>query len=324
MTLAAELATSFGAESAHCRRAAELCKCDLVTEMVGEFPELQGTMGRYYALADGEPAEVATAVESHYRPRHAGDALPDDAAGQALAVADRLDSLVGVFAAGKKPTGGKDPFALRRAALAIVRILDHTRCELAPRELIDRAAEVLGERIEVSSEVRAEVDRFLAERLRSHLAEQGIATNTLRAVTAGSSGSVADFADRARAVQSFADDPAVSSLIAANKRAANLLEQAGGVDLGDVDRSLLQIDAEKDLFEALREARASVDQRLAERDYPAVLEQLAGLRPAVDRFFDDVMVMVDDQPTRENRLALLERLRALFLRMADVALLGRT
>jgi len=321
--LAAALAPAFDADPTACARAALLCKCDLLTEMVGEFPELQGIMGRYYAQADGEPETVAAAIESHYLPRHAGDELPEDPTGRALAVADRMDSLVGVFAAGKKPKGGKDPFALRRAALAVVRILDQSRCPLSLDELIDNAADALKAQVPVSEEDRDEIRRFLDERLRSHLGERGIETNTLHAVTAGADSPVADFVDRAVAVQAFADDPEVESLIAANKRAANLLEQAGEIEISQIDASSLHLGAEKRLFEELVESEKAVEERLGERDYPAVLKRLAGLRPALDRFFDDVMVMVDDERLRTNRLALLSRLRALFLRIADVAKLGR-
>jgi len=321
--LAAALAPAFDADPTACARAALLCKCDLLTEMVGEFPELQGIMGRYYAQADGEPETVAAAIESHYLPRHAGDELPEDPTGRALAVADRMDSLVGVFAAGKKPKGGKDPFALRRAALAVVRILDQSRCPLSLDELIDNAADALKAQVPVSEEDRDEIRRFLDERLRSHLGERGIETNTLHAVTAGADSPVADFVDRAVAVQAFADDPEVESLIAANKRAANLLEQAGEIEISEIDASSLHLGAEKRLFEELVESEKAVEERLGERDYPAVLKRLAGLRPALDRFFDDVMVMVDDERLRTNRLALLSRLRALFLRIADVAKLGR-
>ncbi|MDT8451087.1 MAG: glycine--tRNA ligase subunit beta [Wenzhouxiangellaceae bacterium] len=324
MELAADLAPAFGADPDACRRAAELCKCDLLTEMVGEFPELQGTMGRYYALADGEPGPVATAIETHYLPRQAGDELPPDPVGRAVAVADRLDTLVGVFAAGKKPKGGKDPFGLRRAALAVVRILEDTGCTLGLDDLLERAAGVLGRQLTVDAGTRTELRSFLDERLRSHLAERGIETNTLHAVTAGARGSVVDFVRRAEAVQRFADDPEVASLIAANKRAANLLEQADADDLGDVDENSLQIDAETALFNEVREIEERVQALLAESDYPAVLKNLAGLKPAVDRFFDDVMVMVDDAKLRTNRLALLARLRRLFLRIADVARLGRS
>jgi len=320
---AAGLAPAFDADPADCARAALLCKCDLLTEMVGEFPELQGIMGRYYAQADGEPSAVATAIESHYLPRHAGDELPGDPAGRALAVADRMDSLVGVFAAGKKPKGGKDPFALRRAALAVVRILEKSRCPLSLDALIDKAADALKAQVSVSAENRVEIRRFLDERLRSHLGERGIETNTLHAVTAGADSPVADFVDRAVAVQVFADNPDVESLIAANKRAANLLEQAGETGISEIDPDSLQIDAERRLFEEVVEGETAIDEHLVKRDYPAVLKRLAGLRPALDNFFDDVMVMVDDDTLRANRLALLNRLRGLFLRIADVAKLGR-
>jgi len=321
--LAAELAPAFDADPADCARAALLCKCDLLTEMVGEFPELQGIMGRYYAAADGEPNSVAAAIESHYLPRHAGDALPTDPVGRALAVADRMDSLVGVFAAGKKPRGGKDPFALRRAALAVVRILEQSRVALSLDALIEKAAEALKSQVPVDTETRTEIARFIDERLRSHLSERGIETNTLHAVTAGSSGSVADFVDRANAVQAFADDPEIESLIAANKRAANLLDQADGTFFQEIDASLLEIDAEKTLFAEVVEVEDALDSLLTARDYPAVLGRLAALRPALDRFFDDVMVMVDDEALKRNRLGLLKRLRSLFLRIADVARLGR-
>jgi len=291
--------------------------------MVGEFPELQGIMGRYYAQADGEPSAVATAIESHYLPRHAGDELPEDPVGRALAVADRMDSLVGVFAAGKKPKGGKDPFALRRAALAVVRILERSRCPLSLDELIGKAADALKARLPVSEEDRDGIRRFLEERLRAHLGERGIETNTLHAVTAGDDSPVADFVDRAVAVQAFAEDPEVESLVAANKRAANLLDQAGKIEISEIDADAVKIAAEKRLFEEIIEIESAIDKLLAERDYPAVLKRLAGLRPALDSFFDDVMVMVDDDTLRANRLALLNRLRELFLRIADVAKLGR-
>ncbi|MDT8409033.1 MAG: glycine--tRNA ligase subunit beta [Wenzhouxiangellaceae bacterium] len=321
--LSQALAPAFDAVPEACKRAAELCKCDLLTEMVGEFPELQGTMGRYYALADGEAGEVATAIESHYLPRHAGDRVPEDPVGQALAVADRLDTVVGVFAAGKKPKGGKDPFALRRSALAVIRILELSQCESSLDELIAKAAKVLLQQLPVDDTVIRAVRQFIGERLRSHLAERGIASNTLHAIGAGHGGSVIDFIQRAEAVQAFSDDPEVQSLIAANKRAANLLESAEDSNLGDVERHLLQLDAEKDLFEEVEKSESRLGACIDAHDYPAALSLLAGLRPAVDRFFDDVMVMVDDDALRHNRLALLNRLRTLFLRVADVARLGK-
>jgi glycyl-tRNA synthetase beta chain len=304
-------------------RAALLCKCDLVTEMVGEFPELQGIMGRYYALADGEPHAVADAIEGHYRPRHAGDELADDAAGRALALADRLDTVLGVFAAGQKPKGGKDPFALRRAALGIVRILGDSGTTLTLRKALEAAGRCFEGPLKVDEALLDEVEQFVFERLRSWAAEQGVETNTVHAVAAGESGSVADFLARARAVQQFADDPAMASLVAANKRASNLLKQAGLEAGHRVDRERLVEPAESALAEAVDASETKLDEAMERADYPAALATLAELRQPVDAFFDDVMVMCEDEALKTNRLALLERLRDLFLRIADVARLGR-
>lgn len=325
--LAASMAGLFDADVDTVKRAATLSKCDLVTEMVGEFPELQGTMGRHYALADGEPTAVANAVESHYLPRHAGDSLPEDPPGLSLALADRLDTLVGVFAAGQKPKGGKDPFALRRAALGVVRILDAAEVEQPVRKLLARTAEVLaadlGESLTIDEALIDEVEAFVLERLRSHAGEIGIETNTVHAVAASGDRPVADFLACARAVQAFADDPRADSLIAANKRIANLLRQAGDPVPDRVSSEGLVEPAETELAAAVTETARVLDDILARRDYTAALERLAGLRDPVDRFFDGVMVMVDDATLRQNRLALLAAMRAQFLRVADVARLGR-
>ena len=327
--LVAELAPALDADPAVAARAALLCKCDLVTEMVGEFPELQGIMGRYYALADGEPEAVAVAIESHYLPRHAGDSLPVDAAGRALALADRLDTLVGVFAAGQKPRGGKDPFALRRAALGVIRILDAAEASVALSWLVERAADRLaddlGESIDIDLDLLNEVEEFLLERLRSYAADSGIEANTVQAVAAVEARVVSDFMARARAVQAFADDPMADSLIAANKRIANLLKQAEETGMDTVDRKALVEPAEQSLFDALQRIEADLfaDAPQTGRDYGRELGGLAALREPVDRFFDQVMVMADDEHLRRNRLSLLHQLRALFLRVADVARLGR-
>lgn len=321
--LVAHTSEAIGADLETARAAAGLCKCDLVTEMVGEFPELQGIMGRYYALESGESPAVADAIESHYRPRHAGDELPADPAGQALALADRLDTLVGVFAAGQKPKGGKDPFALRRAALGVVRMLADSGTATPLRALIEAAAQTLADTVEVDAALIDEVEQFVFERLRAWASEQGIETNTVHAVAAGQAGSVADFMARARAVQAFADDPTMASLVAANKRASNLLKQVEEASIGEVDDSLLQDKAEKALAGEIWKTERSVEEALARSDYPAALSELSGLRQPVDTFFDEVMVMCDDQGLRSNRLALLERLRRQFLQIADVARLGR-
>ncbi len=321
-SLAAALAPALGAEPDIAARAAHLCKADLLTDMVGEFPDLQGVMGRHYALADGEPAAVADAIENHYRPRHAGDDLPEDPAGQTLALADRLDSLLGLFAANQKPRGGKDPFALRRAALGIIRILETSRCALTMGELLAHAATGLHTQLPITPTLLAEVENFLVERLRSHAAERGIETNTFKAVAAGLGGSIADFLDRAHAVQVFADDPQMASLIAANKRIANLLDQAGADDLSDFDDKILEDEGELALFNETRMVRAALDEQLSRQDYAGALRQLATLKQPVDQFFDQVLVMAENPRLRATRLALIARVRAQFLRIADVAMLG--
>lgn len=330
--LATDYAAVLGADPDITARAALLSKSDLLTEMVGEFPELQGIMGRHYALADGEPEAVARAIESHYLPRHAGDALPADPAGRALALADRLDTLVGVFAAGQKPKGGKDPFALRRAALGAVRILEDAGAQVSLSKLIELAADRLsgnlGDAVVFDLDLLGEVEAFVLERLRSHAADSGIATNTALAVEAVEVREVADFMARARAVQDFAEDPLADSLIGANKRIANLLKQASADDLGEIHTEALVEPAEVALAEALGRAREGLDRdlfadQLADRrDYARALSRLAALREPVDRFFDEVMVMADDHQLRRNRLSLLKLLRSQFLRVADVARLG--
>ncbi|MBY6204612.1 glycine--tRNA ligase subunit beta [Halomonas denitrificans] len=321
--LAVELAPAFEAAPETAFRAARLSKCDLLTEMVGEFPELQGTMGRHYALADGEAEAVAVAIEEHYQPRQAGGRLPQGEAGRALAVADRLDTLVGVFAAGKKPKGSKDPFALRRAALGVVRILDDAQVDRPLSDLVERAAEVLRDRIEVAADVVAEVVEFIEERLRAWMVDQGLDVNTLKAAAAGNARSVPASARRARSLQRFADDPEMESLIAANKRAANLLRQSEMHDFGEVRENSLILDAERMLFDEVCRAEAEVSRALSDGDDDRALAQLASLKPAVDAFFENVMVMDEDEALRANRLALVHRLRSTFLAVADVALLGR-
>ncbi|MEE4638256.1 MAG: glycine--tRNA ligase subunit beta [Wenzhouxiangella sp.] len=325
--LGAELARLFGADIDAVRRAATLSKCDLVTEMVGEFPELQGIMGHHYALADGETEFVARAIESHYLPRHSGDDLPADPVGQCLALADRLDTLVGIFAAGQKPKGGKDPFALRRAALAVIRILEVAGVETPLRRLLERAAETLAadldDRLAIDVALIDEVEAFVLERLRSHAADLGIETNTVHAVAASGDRSVSDFLVCARAVQAFADDPRADTLIGANKRIANLLRQADDSIPASVNSEVLVESVEKALASAVADTAQRLDDALSRSDYRAALEYLANLRDPVDQFFDGVMVMADDEALRKNRLALLAGLREQFLRVADVARLGR-
>jgi glycyl-tRNA synthetase beta chain len=306
------------------RRAAELCKCDLLTGLVGEFPDLQGTMGRYYALADGEPEAVAAAIGEHYQPRFAGDDLPVSSAGQVLAIADRLDTLAGVFVLGRKPSGNRDPFGLRRAALGIVRLLVECRFDLDLEALIGVAVEAQPDSKLGKDEVAEDVHTFISERLRHYFLERepSLAAETFDAVMVRRPASLVDFDSRLRAVQAFVALEPATSLAAANKRIANILKQADAVDTKEVSRKRLADPAEIELWEALTAARERVAPSLAARDYTVVLTELASLRPVVDRFFDEVMVMVDDPAVRANRLRLLRELRALFLDVADISRLG--
>lgn len=320
--LAQTIAASLGADVATVQRAAALAKCDLVTGMVGEFPELQGVMGRYYALADGEQPGVADAIAEHYLPRYAGDELPASPEGRILAVADRLDTLAGIFALGKKPSGGRDPFGLRRAALGIIRILIECDLDVDLRSLIDDA--VAAQPSTGTGDIAAEIYNFIAERLRRYFldADESLATETFDAVLARAPASLVDFRRRLEAVQAFIKLEPAASLAAANKRTANILKQADDDRDGTVREKLLAEAAEIELWEALGRAKAAVTPMLDARQYTESLTELAALREPIDQFFDDVMVMADDKATRMNRLALLGELRALFLDVADISRLS--
>ena len=327
--LAAQIAGLAGNEVAAAQRAAELAKCDLLTAMVGEFPELQGVMGRYYATQDGEPAGVAAAIGEQYLPRFAGDTLPATGAGVALAVADRLDTIVGIFAIGQKPTGAKDPFGLRRAALGLLRILIEKRVGMDLRELIIAAldsvrADVL--RLEkgsvpFSDSVVDEVYGFMMERLRAWYLEAaaGITTEMFDAVLDLRPVSPLDFDDRLRALVAFLALPEAASLTAANKRIGNILKKSGEQAGLRVDPSLLTDPAERQLAAALDEMRVEIEGTIAGRRYGEAMRRLATLRPVVDTFFDRVMVMADDPAVRANRLALLAALQRLFQHTANLS-----
>jgi glycyl-tRNA synthetase beta chain len=321
------------------RRAAELCKCDLLTAMVGEFPELQGIMGTYYALADGETPEVASAIREHYQPRGAGDELPASDTGTTLALADKLDTLAGIFAIGQKPTGTKDPFGLRRAAIGIVRILIEKRLDLDLARLLNRAVTLVRADIERSAaaggkpapalateSVAGEVYDYVLERLRAYYLEglgavpgATVSTEMFDAVVAARPVSPLDFDARLRALSTFLALPDAASLAAANKRVANILRKAGESAPAAVDAGALQASAERQLFEAMRERRDDVAAATARKDYAGSLALLAQLRPAVDAFFDQVMVMDENPKLRANRLALLARMRELFAGVADLS-----
>ncbi len=318
------IAAALEVDPGNVARAAVLSKCDLITDMVGEFPDLQGTMGQYYARLDGEPDAVAAAIGEQYHPRFAGDSLPASLDGQVLAMADRLDTLAGIFTIGKKPTGNRDPFGLRRAALGIVRLLVECDLDLDLKDMIAVAVDAQPPGKLDAAEVQAELYAYISERLRRYFLDRdsGLDTETFDAVLVRQPSSLVDFERRLDAVQAFIKLDAASSLAAANKRIANILKQAG--DQGDVaiKEKLLTDTAELALWSALKAARESLDPMLEQREYTAALNELAQLRGVIDTFFDDVMVMADDDATKANRLALLAELRALFLDVADISRLA--
>jgi len=324
--LCTALAKEAGLNGAAAGRAASLAKCDLVTGMVGEFPELQGVMGRYYALADGEPEEVANAIGEQYLPRFAGDRVPASAAGQLLALADKLDTLAGVFALGNKPRGNKDPFGLRRAALGVVRILIECRLEIGLLRAVEAAVRLQPIAGLDQNTVVGDLYEFIGDRLRSFYVERpGVSAEVFDAVdNVGNRehAPLADFDQRIDAVRNFAQMAEAASLASANKRISNILQQSACPDGSRVEESLLQESAEIDLYAALRAALDAVEPLQKSRDYAAVLARLAGLKEPVDRFFDEVMVMVEDEKLQRNRLALLTRLREPFRSVADISRLS--
>ena len=319
--LAEQIAEQTGGNPLWVGRAALLSKCDLVTGMVGEFPELQGVMGGYYARHDGEPEEVAEAIAEHYQPRFAGDALPETKTGQTLAVADKLDTLVGVFVSGQKPTGEKDPFGLRRAALGLMRILVERQLDLDLVALIQSSlAEQMASDRE-SQPLVTEIYEFLLERLRVYYLEDGVRTDVFEAVRAKQPHRPLDFHRRVQAVNAFLALPEAASLAVANKRIANILRQAGGNRTRTVQKKWLHAAAEKSLHEKIIRLQRDIQPLVAAGDYINALKQLATLRAPVDEFFETVLVMDPDTAVRDNRLALLAGLSALFLHTADLALL---
>ncbi len=318
--LARRVARDLEVDPAPCVRAARLCKADLVTAMVGEFPELQGIMGRYYAAHDGEDEAVARAIEEHYRPRHAGDEIPADTVGRLVAIADKVDTLTGIFAAGEEPTGDKDPYALRRAALGLIRILVEGRLDLDVAVLVEAAAkryEAGGVTVGESACKRA-VD-FVTDRYPAHFAADGFSADEIAAVAAVRATRPLDVDQRLRAVAAFRSLPAAESLAAANKRIGNILRKADGAGNHAMDFDRLVEPAEQALAEQLVRVSSQVSSLVKRADYDQALEILAGFRESVDRFFDEVMVMDEDESLRNNRLALLGQLSGLFLGIADLS-----
>ncbi|MCJ7451021.1 MAG: glycine--tRNA ligase subunit beta [Steroidobacteraceae bacterium] len=319
--LATDISASIGGDAALASRAAEICKCDLLTAMVGEFPELQGLMGRYYAELDGEAAEVCAAMCEQYLPRFAGDELPSTRTGMAVAIADRLDTIAGIFAIGQKPTGTRDPFGLRRAALGLLRIAVERRLELDLPRLIRNALAALP--FAAPENTAAEVYDYVFERLRAYYLEGDagleITAEMFDAVLATRPASPLDFDSRLRALAEFLRLPDAQSLAAANKRIANILRKAPGPVGETIDENLLRDPAEQILGEQLTAIARMVEPKFQARNYTEALKDLAVLRGAVDEFFDSVMVMADDPALRANRLALLGRLRSLFMHAADLS-----
>lgn len=318
--LATAIAEQLGWDSALAGRAALLAKTDLLTDMVGEFPELQGIMGTYYARHDGEPEEVARAISEHYQPRFAGDALPDTHSGTAVALADKLETLVGIWGIGLAPTGDKDPFALRRHALGVLRMLVEKRLPLSISILLESAASLFAGNAHFKDPSDG-LQAFLMDRLRTLLRERGHAQNQVEAVVAQQPDRLDNIVERLDAVQAFAALPEAEALAAANKRITNILKKtsAGGAQ---VNAALLQEKAEQGLHAALLRLLPETEQAWARGDFAGTLKSLAQLRDDVDAFFNDVMVMAEDEGLRNNRLALLSALHAVMNRVADISKLA--
>ncbi|MBD9358569.1 glycine--tRNA ligase subunit beta [Methylomonas albis] len=314
--LAALIAEKLGADVELARRAALLAKTDLMTNMVGEFANLQGTMGRYYAAADGEHADVALALEEHYYPKQSGGATPSGQIGQVLALAEKIDTLAGIFSAGLIPTGDKDPYALRRATLGILRVLIENGIALDVVKLLDVALDQFSHGFN-KAETRQKLIAFLFDRLKGYCLDQGYTSHEFEAVLAVSSASPLDFMLRIRAVQSFRALPEAESLAAANKRIINILKKSDQAP-AEVIGTLVEA-AEKNLLAAAEQSETDILPLLAEQNYPLALSRLAQLRDSVDAFFDNVMVNTDDEALRNSRLALLAKLSNQFLKIADIS-----
>jgi len=318
--LSKQIATLVGEDPALAERAGLLSKCDLVSLMVGEFPELQGIMGAYYAASSGEPEPVSAAIGSHYQPRFSGDALPGDALGRIVALADRMDTLVGIFAAGQRPTGNRDPFALRRATLGVLRMLLEPGFDLSLDALIELAAQQFHKHATVDAECRGAVLEFMFVRLRQLLRDEGYAARQVQSVLAAPGTRPADILRRLQSVHAFIGDARGASLVAANKRIGNILKKSELVVSQEIDADRLILDAERRLFDAVRKAGAAVQPLYARADYDSALALLAELSVPVDHYFEHVMVMDEDPGLRRNRLAQLAALKALFDRVADFSL----
>ena len=319
--LAAYIAPRIGGDAAWAARAGLLSKCDLATEMVGEFPEMQGVAGYYYALNDGEPDDVALALNEQYMPRGAGAELPTTLTGAAVAIADKLDTLVGIFGIGMLPTGSKDPYALRRAALGVLRILIDKKLDLDLTQAVVFAVGQFGGKVKQAG-LAEQLLEFVFDRLRARYEDEGVDVSVYLSVRALQPGSALDFDQRVQAVQAFRKLPEADALAAVNKRVSNLLSKADNLGNTEVDPGLFADAKEFSLNSAIAKAENAVKPLLAERNYAEALARLATLREPVDAFFEAVMINADDAGVRKNRYAMLARLRGLFINIADISVLG--
>ena len=317
--LAGEIAKQIGADEAKAKRAGLLSKCDLMTNMVFEFTDTQGVMGMHYARHDGEDEEVAVALNEQYMPRFAGDELPKSLVASAVALADKFDTLTGIFGIGQAPKGSADPFALRRAALGALRIIVEKNLPLDLEDLVKKSAALFGDKL-TNQNVVADVVDFMLGRFRAWYQDEGIAVDVIQAVLARRPTRPADFDARVRAVSHFRTLDSAEALAAANKRVSNILAKADAA-IGEINLTACVEPAEKALAEAVLALRTEVQPLIAQGDYTAVLDKLANLRAPVDSFFDNVMVNAEDPALRQNRLAILNTLQGLFLQVADISLL---
>ncbi len=317
-SLAGDIAHSLSGNVEWATRAGLIGKCDLMSEMVGEFPDLQGLMGRYYAEHKQEPTEVCQAIEEQYLPRFAGDQLPVTITGQSIAIAEKLDTLIGIFGIGQPPTGVKDPFALRRAALGCLRIMIEAKLDLDLNDLLSKAAENYVDVI-TEKDVVEQVFNYMLERLRGYYIDQKISVDIYEAVVAKRPTKPYDFDRRMHAVKAFGVLAEAESLAAANKRIRNILKKLDSQPADQINIELLDEPAEKDLFSALTKVKDNIRDNLEQQQYTEALAGMAVLREPVDTFFDQVMVMCDDARVKNNRLALLAQLRSLFMEIADIS-----
>ena len=317
--LAGEIAKQIGADEAKAKRAGLLSKCDLMTNMVFEFTDTQGVMGMHYARHDGEDEEVAVALNEQYMPRFAGDELPKSLVASAVALADKFDTLTGIFGIGQAPKGSADPFALRRAALGALRIIVEKNLPLDLEDLVKKSAALFGDKL-TNQNVVADVVDFMLGRFRAWYQDEGIAVDVIQAVLARRPTRPADFDARVRAVSHFRTLDSAEALAAANKRVSNILTKADAA-IGEINLTACVEPAEKALAEAVLALRTEVQPLIAQGDYTAVLDKLANLRVPVDSFFDNVMVNAEDPTLRQNRLAILNTLQGLFLQVADISVL---